>query len=405
MPISADKIVDGFPHPTIAPIIGIPAYESIAELNLQLNANAASVQSNLGDGQLGLLALTVSPAVYNTLSAVAFQHPVNPGTSPIIPANATTSVTSAITRRFTTEAAIFKEYHATDNALKQQVIGCVDSMYLRTLSNRVTGFANVTTRQILVHLYRTYGRLSPADLIANDAKMKSPYDANQPIESFIDQIEDGVALADAAAAPYTSAQIIAIAYNVLFSTGMFPDACRDWRRRPILEQTWATFKIDFALAHQELRDSQVTSNQAGYQQAANAAYDTASYDIQQETALAIANLATATASDRSTVANLTATNSSLSTKLNLANAKLIAVTAELAALQIATAAVRSAGTQQAIATRNRPAYVTNRNYCWTHGYRVGPTHTSATCTAPRDGHQTTATRANTMGGSTRGHTA
>jgi hypothetical protein len=102
MPISANKIVDGFPHPTIAPIIGIPAYESIAELNLQLNANAASVQLNLGDGQLGLLALTVSPAVYNTLRAVAFQHPVNPGTSPIIPANATTapSVTSAITVLF-----------------------------------------------------------------------------------------------------------------------------------------------------------------------------------------------------------------------------------------------------------------------------------------------------------------
>jgi hypothetical protein len=69
-------------------------------------------------------------------------------------------------------------------------------------------------------------------------------------------------------------EIVAIAYNVLFSTGMFPDACRDWRRCPILEQTWAMFKIDFALAHQELRDSQVTSNQAGYQQAANAAYDT-----------------------------------------------------------------------------------------------------------------------------------
>jgi hypothetical protein len=101
--------------------------------------------------------------------------------------------------------------------------------------------------------------------------MKSPYDANQPIESFIDQIEDGVVLADAAAAPYTPAQIIAIAYNVHFSTGMFPDACCDWRRCPILEQTWATFKIDFALAHQELRNLKVMSNQAGYQQAANAA--------------------------------------------------------------------------------------------------------------------------------------
>jgi len=125
---SIDKIVDGFPHPNIAPIVGIPTYESIAELNLQLNANAASVQSNLGNGQLGLLALTVSPTVFNTLSAVAFVHPVNPGTNPVIPPGATTHVTSHLTRVFATQKAIFREYHATDNALKQQVIGCVDGM-------------------------------------------------------------------------------------------------------------------------------------------------------------------------------------------------------------------------------------------------------------------------------------
>ena len=134
MTISIDKIVDGFPHPNIAPIVGIPTYESIAELNLQLNANAASVQSNLGNGQLGLLALTVSPAVFNTLSAVAFVHPVNPGTNPVIPPGATTHVTSHLTRVFATQKAIFREYHATDNALKQQVIGCVDGMYLRAHS-------------------------------------------------------------------------------------------------------------------------------------------------------------------------------------------------------------------------------------------------------------------------------
>ena len=43
MTISIDKILDGIPHPNIAPIVGIPTNESIAKLNLQLNANAASV--------------------------------------------------------------------------------------------------------------------------------------------------------------------------------------------------------------------------------------------------------------------------------------------------------------------------------------------------------------------------
>jgi uncharacterized membrane protein len=59
--------------------------------------------------------------------------------------------------------------------------------------------------------------------------MRSTYDANQPIEAFINQIEDAISLAAAANAPYTAAQIVAIVYNIIFSTGIFPETCREWR--------------------------------------------------------------------------------------------------------------------------------------------------------------------------------
>jgi hypothetical protein len=42
MPTNAETVVGGFPHPTISPINGVPNYESILSLNLQLNANARS---------------------------------------------------------------------------------------------------------------------------------------------------------------------------------------------------------------------------------------------------------------------------------------------------------------------------------------------------------------------------
>jgi hypothetical protein len=43
-------------------------------------------------------------------------------------------------------------------------------------------------------------------------------------------------------------------------------------------------------------------------------------------------------------------------------------------------------------------------YCWSHGYIVRPNHTSISCgiKGQKTGHQTTATRDNNMGGSTRG---
>jgi hypothetical protein len=399
MPTDVDKIVDGFLHPTVLPIIGVPTYETLAALNLQLNANAASVQSNLGNGQLGLLYLTVSPALYATLSATAFIPPANPGAVPVpLPAGATAAQITAGIRQHATELMLFREYLATDKALKQQVISTVNAMYLRALSHRITGFANVTTRQLLDHLYTNYGRLNPADLQTNDTRMRNQYDPNQPIETFYDQIEDAVALADAANAPYTPAQIVSIAYNTVFSTGMFPEACREWRRLPRADQTWARFKTDFALAHQEFRDSQVTSNQAGYHHA------NAAFELQQDTAAALANLATATASDRSTVANLTNTNSNLSVELAQATAKLALAEATITALKVEVTALKSNthGNSNNQFNRTPRTYPPNSNYCWTHGFKVNRNHTSTTCSKPIDGHQRNATRENTMGGSQRG---
>ena len=57
------KILDGFPFPAIAPIVGPPNFETISELHMKPNSNAASIQSNLGNGELGLLYPAVSPTV------------------------------------------------------------------------------------------------------------------------------------------------------------------------------------------------------------------------------------------------------------------------------------------------------------------------------------------------------
>ena len=89
MPTAIDKIVDGFPFPTIPPIVGTPTYNTIDEVNLKLNSNAESVQSNLGCVTLGLLQLSVSPDVYNNFYSTAFIVHVNPGYEPIILANST----------------------------------------------------------------------------------------------------------------------------------------------------------------------------------------------------------------------------------------------------------------------------------------------------------------------------
>ena len=145
MPSSIKKIVDVFPFPTINPIIGTPDYESIADIHLKFNSNAASVQSNLGCGTIGLLFLTVSPAVYATLSTTKFVPPVNPGPEPSIPTGATRAVIADIQYRHTESTKIFTEYKNTDKALCQLLLASTDELYVQSLRHKYIGYGKTTT--------------------------------------------------------------------------------------------------------------------------------------------------------------------------------------------------------------------------------------------------------------------
>jgi predicted RNase H-like nuclease (RuvC/YqgF family) len=101
-------------------------------------------------------------------------------------------------------------------------------------------------------------------------------------------------------------------------------------------------------------------------------------DSMQETVDAIAQLATATASDRGTVATLTTTNAKLANQLEAAHAIIAQLKNEIATLKNK---IKSAWQGQ------RPIKTTNNDsYCWSHGYQVAKSHTSATCNMKKSVH-------------------
>jgi predicted RNase H-like nuclease (RuvC/YqgF family) len=113
-------------------------------------------------------------------------------------------------------------------------------------------------------------------------------------------------------------------------------------------------------------------------------------DSMQETVDTIAQLATSTASDRGKVATLTTTNAKLANQMEAAHALIAQLKNEIATLKNK---IKPAWQGQ------RPAKTTNNNsYCWSHGYQVAKSHTSATCNMKNSGHQDAATKIDTMGG-------
>jgi hypothetical protein len=102
---------------------------------------------------------------------------------------------------------------------------------------------------------------------------------------------------------------------------------------------------------------------------------------------ALANLATATATttNRGVVAALTQANSRLAKQLEENASELREMKALL---------------NQEWREKRGPISFnpSSSNYCWTHGYKVGKTHTSLTFNTPKPGHKAEATRADNMGG-------
>jgi hypothetical protein len=90
------------------------------------------------------------------------------------------------------------------------------------------------------------------------------------------------------------------------------------------------------------------------------------------------------------VETLTTTNAKLANQLEAAHALIAQLKSDIATLKIKIKPVWQG--QRLTRTTN------NDSYCWSHGYQVAKSHTSATCNVRKTGHQENATRIDNMGG-------
>jgi hypothetical protein len=163
-------------------------------------------------------------------------------------------------------------------------------------------------------------------------------------------------------------------------------ACRRWNEKPAAEKTWTHFKSHFAAAHRQHKQMQgETAANAGYH-SANAAMTQNEDQMAEATIGALSNLATTTTVNRGVVAALTQANSRLVKQLEENSSELRDLKALLNQERRDKRGTRSFNPSAS-------------NYCWTHVYKVGKTHTGLTCNTRSPGHKAEDTRTENMGGS------
>ena len=82
--ISVKGVVTDLPTPTLPKIGGEPTRGGLIEIHRLISGNEASVASNLGGGQHGHLALTMTAKEYMENTGLVFVPPHNPGDYPQI---------------------------------------------------------------------------------------------------------------------------------------------------------------------------------------------------------------------------------------------------------------------------------------------------------------------------------
>jgi hypothetical protein len=272
--------------------------------------------------------------------------------------------------------------HARAHALVGWLSGRLD-LSVRPCG-RARGVAGVGV--VYHHLFETYGNITSVDLEINFEHMCRAWDPHQPVESLFKQIQDCADYLDTGGVPIGPSQQINVGYAKIFATRQFMSACRRWNEKLAAGKTWTHFKSHFAAAHRQHKQMKgETAAHSGFH-SANAAMAQTEDHMAEATIRALANLATATAADRGVAAALTQANARLVKQLE-------ETSAELRDLK----ALHHQERRDSRVPRNGNA--TANNYFWTHGYKLGRTHTSLTSTTRNPGHDTEATRADNMGGS------
>jgi hypothetical protein len=170
-----------------------------------------SVASYEGGGRHGHLGIIMTNEEYFAIAVDVFPVPNNPGFLAAVVAGMTASVIAETTRLHREATQVYRNYHNVYQAIKKLIIESFDNAFLNALSDKIVGYANCTSLQILTHLLTYYAMIAPTELTQNYERLNTPYDPNLPIETLFQKIQDARDFAVAGGQPYGAAMIVNVA--------------------------------------------------------------------------------------------------------------------------------------------------------------------------------------------------
>jgi hypothetical protein len=230
----------------------------------------------LGGGTLGHLGLIISDASYAMIAPTTdacqtlWKTPQPPRRAPAN-TDGTAAQISAARHIWEEDVQTYQTCTSVQQVLKKQIISVFEPMYLDILKDNMVGYANISARDMLDHLFETYGNITAVDLEINFEHMRRAWDPQHPVESLFKKIQDCADYSEAGDVLIGHPQQINVGYANILATGHFMSACRRWNEKHAIKKTWTQFKSHFAAARRQHKQMQGESAATAGYHSANAA--------------------------------------------------------------------------------------------------------------------------------------
>jgi hypothetical protein len=169
---TVEDVMASFPQPVLPTVQGEPDYQTIHATIKFLQANLRAIDTHLGGGTLGHLGHIISDASYAMIAPATNGEPTfcitpqSPGQAPAT-TDGTAAQISAARHIWEEDVQTYRTCTSVQQALKKQIISVFEPMYLDILNDNMVGYANISAREMLDHLFETYGNITAVDLEIN----------------------------------------------------------------------------------------------------------------------------------------------------------------------------------------------------------------------------------------------
>ena len=384
-----------FEFPELTKIHGAPNYPTLRIIKDEMKANAHSVASDLGGAAHGHYGLVVDPREYAMVpGTIPYVRPVHPGPL-IIPPGTTQILATGLRADHKEDVRLFREANDVEQRIIKQIVQAIDPTYLKTLRDPNTNTITCNIPRIFAYLFTNYGLIEDSHLTEAEAKLRSfQYDLLDPLVKIFDEVEELQHLGNAAVDPYSEAQLIKFALQIIKNTNDFETGIRTWIDLPRVDKTWVNFKTHFESAHRSLREVRGNTMRSSSFNQVNMIL--AEVNNVRESVLSAIALAVPEQQNEDVPSSHTEMVNQVSTR-EQASWDMIAAIKDL---QKEIKDLKSSKNKSNTAQGHSRGYTTRHNkskYCYTHGACA---HEGKFCKKKRQGHKDDASFDDKMGGST-----